>query len=138
MADETKTATLSLAKKLSLVMVAIDHVEKRGLNKFQNYKYVRASDVAHAVRSELTRLNVFMSSTVIDKRYYTILVKEGVQQAVDLHIHAKRQPPPGNIQSDRRDTRNDARLIYFWFAGSLAAEWSLRSVRCPYFVLKRF
>jgi macrodomain Ter protein organizer (MatP/YcbG family) len=44
----------NLVTKLNQIVAAITAVEKRGHNKEQNYKFVKSSDVAHAVRTELS------------------------------------------------------------------------------------
>ena len=75
-----------LAAKLAEVMATIDHVEKRGRNEFQNYDYVKAADIARAVRTELAKRGVIMLQSIVDKRFYEVPAREGVMQATDLHI----------------------------------------------------
>ncbi|WP_054704604.1 ERF family protein [Bacillus sp. JCM 19041] len=50
----------TLVKKLTKVMTEVKNIEKRGLNKFHNYKYATESDVADAVREILAREAVMM------------------------------------------------------------------------------
>lgn len=76
----------NLFQKLAEVVTAIDHVEKGGMNTFQNYKYVKAADIARAVRRELSARNIYLVSDVVEIRNYTIPAKEGVMQAVDVKM----------------------------------------------------
>lgn len=76
----------NLFQKLAEVVTAIDHVEKGGTNTFQNYKYVKAADIARAVRRELSARNIYLVSDVVEIRNYTIPAKEGVMQAVDVKM----------------------------------------------------
>jgi hypothetical protein len=55
-----KEDKLSLAAKISMVMQAIEYVNKGGTNTAQGYKFVQATDVAKIVRHELGKLNVAM------------------------------------------------------------------------------
>jgi hypothetical protein len=73
-----------LILKLAEIVKKIDHVEKAGENKFQNYKYVRATDVAWAVRKALSEYNIFLVADCITIRNYEIPAKEGHMQAVDV------------------------------------------------------
>jgi len=75
-----------LVAKLADIVREIDSVEKRGENKFQNYKYVKAADVAWLVRKALSERNIYLVSDVIDMRNYEIPAKEGVMQAVDIKM----------------------------------------------------
>lgn len=76
----------NLFQKLAEVVTAIKHVEKRGTNTFQKYSYVKAADIANAVRGELSERNIYMISDVVEARNYTIPAKEGVMQAVDVRV----------------------------------------------------
>ena len=75
-----------LLQKLASVVAEIDSVEKRGRNDFQKYNYVKAADVAWAVRKALSERNIFLVCDVIDVRNYEIPAKEGVMQAVDVKM----------------------------------------------------
>lgn len=77
----------SLASKLAEIMGEIDHVEKRGRNTAQNYSFVRAADVANAVRKKMAEQGIIMLRQIVDKRCYETLTSNGkVQQAIDLHV----------------------------------------------------
>src|SRR5689334_19963010 len=67
-------------------MAEIDHVEKRGRNSFHGYDYVRATDIASAVRKKLAAKNVILLSDVVAERHYEIPAREGPIQAVDLKV----------------------------------------------------
>ena len=56
----------SLAAKLAEVMLAVSHVEKRGVNDFHKYKYATEADVAAAVRKELAQRCVIMIPNLVD------------------------------------------------------------------------
>lgn len=49
-----------LVKKLAKVMQQVKYIEKKGHNKFHNYKYATESDVAEKVREILAEQNVMM------------------------------------------------------------------------------
>jgi hypothetical protein len=49
-----------LVKKLAQVMQQVQYIQKRGHNKFHNYKYATEADVNEKVREELSKQNVIM------------------------------------------------------------------------------
>ncbi|GGB43440.1 hypothetical protein GCM10011409_21310 [Lentibacillus populi] len=56
----------TLVKKLAKVMKEVQYIEKRGFNKFNNYKYATESDVAEKVREVLAEQNVIMLPDVTE------------------------------------------------------------------------
>ena len=50
---------MTLLEKLHSVYQSLDAVEKSGHNKSQNYDYIRAADVTHAIRKQLIDLKVY-------------------------------------------------------------------------------
>jgi len=82
--ESNQQTTKSLVRKLAEIVQEMDSVEKRGENKFQNYKYVKAADVAWAVRKALSERNIYLVSDMVHIRNYEIPAKEGVMQAVDV------------------------------------------------------
>jgi len=82
--EANQQTTKSLVRKLAEIVQEMDSVEKRGENKFQNYKYVKAADVAWAVRKALSERNIYLVSDMVHIRNYEIPAKEGVMQAVDV------------------------------------------------------
>lgn len=88
MDSETKAVEVPKPKcllaKLAEIVAEIDHVEKSGRNEFQKYNYVKAADVAHAVRKHLSERNIYLVVDVVETRPYEIPAKEGVMQAVDI------------------------------------------------------
>ena len=50
---------MTLLEKLNSVYDIIDHVEKRGHNKFQDYDYIRAADVTNAIRGAFIKLKIY-------------------------------------------------------------------------------
>ena len=59
---------MRLAAKLAQIVSEIDHVDKKGRNEFHKYDYVKAADLANAVRKKLAEKNVFMLSDVTSMR----------------------------------------------------------------------
>lgn len=53
----------TLLQKLVAIMSAVDHVEKAGRNQMQNYNYVKATDVARAVRNACIEQGVFIATS---------------------------------------------------------------------------
>lgn len=76
---------LTLAQKLVEVYKKVDHIEKRGINKAQSYKYVKASDLAHAIRNALAELGVYAQVEFSCLRTY--LVERG------LDDNGRQKPP---------------------------------------------
>jgi len=76
----------NLIAKLAEIVHEIDSVEKRGRNDFQKYNYVKAADVAWAVRKALSDRNIYLVTDVVEIRNYEIPAKEGVMQAVDVKV----------------------------------------------------
>jgi hypothetical protein len=56
----------TLVKKLAKVMTEVKYIEKKGYNKFNNYKYATESDVAEKVREVLAEQNVIMLPDVVE------------------------------------------------------------------------
>lgn len=56
----------TLVKKLAKVMKEVKYIEKKGFNKFNNYKYATESDVAEKVREVLAEENVIMLPDVVE------------------------------------------------------------------------
>lgn len=54
----------TLVKKLAEVMQEVKYIQKRGHNKFHNYKYATESDVAEKVRESLAERSVIMIPNV--------------------------------------------------------------------------
>jgi len=55
-----EVANRQLVKKLSKVMQEVKYIQKKGHNKFHNYKYATEADVAEKVREILSQQNVVM------------------------------------------------------------------------------
>src|ERR1039457_6457790 len=70
--------TGKLAAKMVLTMKSIDAVTKQGTNQFQNYKYVRAADVANEVRKAMIEHGISFAYDVVDcQRWEAPPKKEG-------------------------------------------------------------
>lgn len=54
--SETK---LTLSQKMVKIYEEIDHIEKTGRNKTQNYSYVRSADVLRAIRTAFLKYNIW-------------------------------------------------------------------------------
>jgi hypothetical protein len=87
---ESVSGPNGLVKKLSQIYETVDSVEKHGTNTKQNYKYVRATDMARAVRGALQKAGVYAQSVFTVLRTYEVptfasLKGEGnAMQAVDV------------------------------------------------------
>lgn len=66
----------TLIEKLVEVYRTVDHVAKRGTNESQNYKYVKASDLAHAVRNALADLGIYAEVNMVTERTYEVERKD--------------------------------------------------------------
>ena len=73
-------AKLTLAQKLVKVYEEINHVEKRGKNSAQDYKYVKAGDLAHAVRNALLKLGIYAQVTFTEMRPWSFITSSGKNQ----------------------------------------------------------
>jgi hypothetical protein len=58
------SATPNLARKLAEIIQAVKGVEKLGRNEQQGYGYVRATDILTAVRTELAKRQVVLTTSV--------------------------------------------------------------------------
>ena len=63
---------MNLVQKLIQVYEKIDHVQKTGHNKNQNYHFVRAADMVRIVRKALLELGVYAEVNFVNERQYTI------------------------------------------------------------------
>lgn len=70
--ETTETQPLTLVQKLIEVYRKVEFVEKRGTNEAQHYSYVRASDIAHAIRNALQELGVYAQVNFQVLRSYTV------------------------------------------------------------------
>jgi ribosomal protein L34E len=78
---------MTLIEKLTTVMAAIDHVDKRGRNQAQGYDYVKATDLAATVRKELAKAKVFMTSDVAEVRHSQFQTMKGsLMNVVDMKV----------------------------------------------------
>lgn len=77
------SSSKSLIAKLCEVMTAVDHVEKKGRNRDQNYDFARDVDVSTALRTELSSRKVFLCTSVthVDTEIYT--TKSGSRGAIN-------------------------------------------------------
>ena len=122
-----ETAPKSLVAKLAEVMAEIDHVEKRGLNTFQNYKYVRAADIARAVRDGLAKRGVILLPKIINVRTYEIPAREGTMQAVDLHVRYTFYDGEQTLETDGYGTGTDKGDKAGYKAQTGALKYALRN-----------
>lgn len=67
-ADTASQKTLSLVGKLAEACNAVGGIEKKGTNQKQNYKYIRAADVAKSIRHELFQRGVILMA---DEKEFT-------------------------------------------------------------------
>ena len=76
----------TLHKKLASITSEIDHVEKRGVNTGQNYKYVKAGDIAHLVRKQLADKKLWMISDVESIERFDIPTRNGSMGATQIMV----------------------------------------------------
>jgi hypothetical protein len=50
---------MTLLEKLNKIYEEIDHIEKRGENKMQHYRYIRSADVTHALRKAFINHKIY-------------------------------------------------------------------------------
>lgn len=117
----------SLVAKLAEVMSEIDHVEKRGRNEFQKYNYVRAADVARAVRDGLAKRGVIMLPKIINIRTYEVPAREGSMQAVDLHVRYTFFDGEQTLETDGYGTGTDKGDKAGYKAQTGALKYALRN-----------
>lgn len=67
--------TGSLAKKLAMVLGEIGKVPKSGFNAFHKYEYVTENDLVYAVRDKLSKVGVFVFTSVVSQR--TEIIESG-------------------------------------------------------------
>ena len=80
----------TLLEKLNKIYEKIDHIEKRGRNKNQGYNYVKAADLAHAVRNAFLELGIYAEVTFKYIRGYEFETAKGTKmQAVDVQCDIK-------------------------------------------------
>jgi len=77
---------LKLVQKLKNIYEAVDHVEKKGKNDAFAYDYVRAADVARAIRNALIQEKIYAQPIMTVIRQYTFTTSSGKpMNAVDLN-----------------------------------------------------
>ena len=122
---EVPKPKLNLLQKLADVVAEVDHVEKSGRNEFQKYNYVKAADVAWLVRKALSKRNIYLVADVVGIRNYEIPAREGVMQAVDIHMefsfHDGDAPetPPIVLHSYGTGTDKGDKAVYKAMTGAL-------------------
>jgi len=72
---------MTLVQKLIQVYEEIDHIQKAGHNKNQNYYFVRAADLVRAVRKALLKVGVYAEVNLVTEKQYTIARAERNGQA---------------------------------------------------------
>ena len=68
---------MTLIKKLTQVYAKVDHVEKRGVNQKQGYKFIRSADMLHAIRNEFAALGVYAETNFELLGTYDIATNSG-------------------------------------------------------------
>lgn len=93
---------MTLKEKIQAIYQRIDHVEKAGHNKLQNYDYVRAADVVHAVRREFADLGIIAE---IDMNFvgapYTV-AREKAPNAPFTAVNVKCDITLHDVESDEK------------------------------------
>lgn len=66
-----------LLKKMVEVYKQVQYIQKRGHNKFHNYKYATEADVNEKVREELSERGIIMMPGIVNKELRTTTTKNG-------------------------------------------------------------
>ena len=66
-----------LLKKMVEVYKQVQYIQKRGHNKFHNYKYATEADVNEKVREELSERGIIMMPGIVNKELRTTITKSG-------------------------------------------------------------
>lgn len=66
-----------LLLKLVTVYEQVQYIQKRGHNKFHNYKYATEADVNEKVREEIAKLKIIMMPSIINKEMRVTTTKSG-------------------------------------------------------------
>lgn len=74
-----ETERVKLIQKLKNIYIAIDHIEKMGDNDKFKYKYVRAADVARAVRNAFVEQNIYAQPDFKVLRTYEFVTSSGTK-----------------------------------------------------------
>lgn len=69
-----------LGRRLADAMDALENVAKEGFNKYDNYKYLRAADLANTIRRPLAKAGVALMVSVCNWTQETAPTKQGEQQ----------------------------------------------------------
>lgn len=85
-APEPASGPKALVKKLAAIMAEIDHVDKRGKNEHFDYAYMKASDLAHAVRGKMAERHLIMLSSVESISYREVPARVGVLPICELMV----------------------------------------------------
>src|SRR3954468_22745298 len=72
----------SLIGKLAEAMATVGGVEKKGTNEAQRYNYVKAADVAKAVRHALFERGIIMTSDVVQQDWSEFQTMAGKRMTV--------------------------------------------------------
>ena len=75
--DNAKESVKGIVAKLVQVMGAVEHIPKRGYNKFHGYKYATESDVADSIRGELVKQNVLLLPSVVSRQIREHTTRKG-------------------------------------------------------------
>jgi ERF superfamily len=82
---EAEVKPKKFLEKLIEIYEEVDHIEKRGENEKQHYRYVKAADVAHPIRKALMTRRIYAQTSFTHLRSYEIPLKAGgTHQAIDL------------------------------------------------------
>lgn len=88
--EANNSAELEFTKKLTAALDAVKPVGKKGTNKFQNYKYRKAEDVAEAFRHELFSRGLVLIPDEESPEYSDVLTKDGgTMTECRLKVHYK-------------------------------------------------
>lgn len=80
----------ALITKLCAVMDAVNHIEKHGKNREQNYDFARDVDVSAALRKELSSRQIFLTTSITSVETELYTTKSGGRGAISTVYTAHR------------------------------------------------
>ena len=86
---ENSPSLKNLSNKMLLIMDDVKYVPKTGVNQFHKYRYATEADIVSALSKALTKHNVFMFSSILEKQsqhYQTRNNKDSFIVTVKLQV----------------------------------------------------
>lgn len=88
-AAEMEQKPMTLIAKLAEACSAVDPIKKQGVNTRQNYAYVRATDVAAAIRNEFFKRNIILACDEKDYRQIRTIKTNSGGEMCEFLLHCE-------------------------------------------------